>query len=42
MIGSKSGKWALCLACSIYCELEADGSCSECGHHDKSIVISQL
>jgi hypothetical protein len=34
MIGSKSGVWRTCPCCSIYCELELDGSCSECGYHE--------
>jgi len=31
MIGTKTGKWKLCDSCDTYCELEEDGSCSECG-----------
>jgi len=34
MIGTKTGKWKCCKNCSIYCELELDGSCSECGFHE--------
>lgn len=31
MIGNKTGKWRVCPNCSIYCELNLDGTCSECG-----------
>lgn len=31
MIGNKSGVWQLCSRCMVYCELNYDGSCSECG-----------
>lgn len=31
MIGNKSGIWKLCQNCDVYCELNLDGSCSECG-----------
>jgi hypothetical protein len=37
MIGDKSGIWKSCPNCDIYCELNVDGSCSECGYKKEEL-----